>query len=63
MPLDNTKMLEFRQYRKSDKVPFITYADIQSLLVMSTMFTKSSIKDTENKHDVYKGKDCLKKKL
>ena len=56
-------MLEFRQYRKSDKVPFITYADIQSLLVMSTMFTKSSIKDTENKHDVYKGKDCLKKKL
>ena len=29
---------------------------------MSTMFTKSSIKDTENKHDVYKGKDCLKKK-
>ena len=30
---------------------------------MSTMFTKSSIKDTENKHDVYKGKDCLKKKI
>ena len=56
-------MLEFRQYRKSDKVPFITDADIQSLLVMSTMFTKSSIKDTENKHDVYKGKDCLKKKI
>ena len=28
MPLDNTKMLEFRQYRKSDKVPFITDADI-----------------------------------
>ena len=30
---------------------------------MSTMFTKSSIKDIENKHDVYKDKDCLKKKL
>ena len=30
---------------------------------MSTMFTKSSIKDKENKHDVYKGKDCLKKKI
>ena len=25
------------------------------------MFTKSSCKNIENKHDVYKGKDCVKK--
>ena len=32
MPSENTKMLEFNQYRKSGKVPFIIYADLESLI-------------------------------
>ena len=27
MPSEDTKMLEFNQYQKSDKVPFVIYAD------------------------------------
>ena len=27
-----TKMLEFNQYQKSDKVPFIIYADLEYLI-------------------------------
>ena len=30
MPFDDTKMLEFSQYEKSDKAPFIIYADLES---------------------------------
>ena len=29
MPSENTKILEFNQYQKSDKEPFITYADLE----------------------------------
>ena len=29
MPSDNTKVLEFNQYQKSDKTPFIIYADLE----------------------------------
>ena len=32
MSSEETKMLEFSQYRKSDKVPFIIYADLESLI-------------------------------
>ena len=32
MPSKNTKILEFNQYQKSDKVPFIIYADLECLL-------------------------------
>ena len=28
MPSDDTKILEFNQHQKSDKTPFITYADL-----------------------------------
>ena len=28
MPSENTKKLEFSQYQKSDKVPYIIYADL-----------------------------------
>ena len=84
MPSQNTKILEFSQYQKSDKAPFIIYANLECLIEnvggcnnnpenSSTtkvgeyipsgfpMFTISSIKSIENKHDVYSGKDCLKK--
>ena len=28
MPFENTKILEFNQYQKSHKAPFIIYADL-----------------------------------
>ena len=30
MPSEDTETLEFNQYRKSDKAPFIIYADLES---------------------------------
>ena len=32
MPSEKDKILEFNQYIKSDKMPFIIYADIESLI-------------------------------
>ena len=32
MPSEYTKILEFNQYQKSDKAPFIIYADIERIL-------------------------------
>ena len=69
---------------KSDKTPFIIYADLESygeeidgcedrpgksstakvsehIPIGFTMSTMSSFKDIENKHHVYRGKDCMKK--
>ena len=86
IPFEDTKILGFSQYHKSDKAPFTIYADLESLIgkidgyknnlekssatkvsehihsgfLMSTI---SSVKDKENKHDVYiyRGKDSMKK--
>ena len=32
-PSEDTRMLEFNQYQKSNKTPFIIYADLESLIV------------------------------
>ena len=32
MPSDNTNILEFNQYQKSDKAPFITSADLECII-------------------------------
>ena len=32
MPSEYTKKLEFNQYQKSDKPPFIIYADLECLI-------------------------------
>ena len=32
MPSEDTKILEFNQYKKSDKAPFITYADLECII-------------------------------
>ena len=32
MPSENDNILEFNQFMKSDKMPFIIYADIESLI-------------------------------
>ena len=84
MPSEDTKTLEFNQYQKSGKVPFIIYADLEctkekiegcknSTENSSTkkvsehipsgfsMSTISSFRSTGNKHDVYRGKDCMKR--
>ena len=84
MPFEDTKILEFNQYKKSDKAPFIIYADLECLVEKIdgcknnpensfrtkvsehipsgfSMSTISSFKSIENKYDVYRGKDCMKK--
>ena len=68
LPSDNTKILEFSQYQKSDKVPFIIYADLQCIIVngwcqnnpensSTTRLSKQTCSislsiSIENKHDV-----------
>ena len=32
MPSEDTKVLEFNQYLKSDETPFIIYADLQCII-------------------------------
>ena len=32
MPSEETKILEFNQYRTSDKIPFIIYADLKCFI-------------------------------
>ena len=84
MPSEETKILEFNQFQKSYKAPFIIYADLECLIekidgcknnpensstkkvsehIQSgfSMSTISSFRSIENKHDVYRGKDCMKK--
>ena len=84
MPSEHTKLLEFNQYQKSDKAPFIIYADLectiekidgcknnpenssttkvsQHIPSVFSMSTISSFRSIENKHDVYRGKDCMEK--
>ena len=84
MPSEDTKILEFNQYQKSNKAPFIIYTDIECIIenidgcknnpgsssatklsehIPSgfSMSTISSFKSIENKRDVYRGKDFMKK--
>ena len=32
MPFEDTKILEFNQYQKSDKAPFTIYADLEVII-------------------------------
>ena len=84
LPSKDNKTLEFNQYQKSDKLPFIIYVDLECLIEkidvcinnpenLSTtkvsehissgfpMSTLSSFKIKENKHDVHRSKNCMKK--
>ena len=81
---EGTKILEFNQNQKSDKAPFIIYADLECIIEKTdgyknnpesssttkvsenipsgfSMSTISSFKNRENMHDVYRGKNCIKK--
>ena len=84
MPSEDTKMLEFNQYQKSDKALFIIYDDLECLIEKIdgcknhpgncslskvsehipsgfSMSTISSFKSIENKYDVCRDKDCMKR--
>ena len=84
MRSEDTKILEFNQYQKSDKAPFIIQAVFECMIEKIggcknnpenssttkvskhipsgfSISTISSFRSTENKHDVYRGKDCMKK--
>ena len=84
MPSEDTEILEFNQYQKSDKAPLIIYADFECIIKKTdgcknnaensstakvsetipsgfSMSTISSFRSIENKHDVYRDKDCMKK--
>ena len=83
MPSAGTKILEFNQYQKSDKAPFVIYADPECIIEKIdrcknnpknssatrvsehipsgfSISTISSFRSIENKHDVDRGKDCMK---
>ena len=76
-------ILEFNQYMKSEKMPYIIYADIESLIKKKdgcannpgnssttkigehipcgySRSTEWAFDNIENKHNLYRGKDCMK---
>ena len=84
MPSEDYKILQFNQNKKSDKIPFTIYADLECIIEKIdgcknnpenssttkvsehipsgfSMSTISSFRSIENKHDVYRSKDCMKK--
>ena len=82
MSSEDTKILQFNQYQKSDKLSYIAYTYLQSLVAKMngckhnpekstirigeqipsgfSVSTTSSFKGIENKHDVSRGKGCMK---
>ena len=75
MPSEDTKT-EFNQYQKSDKAPVAIYVDLERIIektnecknnpknsstIKVSSSTISSLKSIANKHDVYRGKDFMKK--
>ena len=84
MPSECTKTLDFNQYQKSVKAPFIIYADLECIFEKTdgcknnpenpstakvrehvpsgcSMSTISFLRSIENKHNIYRGKYCMKK--
>ena len=84
MPSEDSKILEFNQFKKSGKTPFIIYTDLDCVIQKIdgcknnpensstskvsehipsglSMSTISSFRRIENKHDMYRGKDYMKK--
>ena len=62
MPFEDTKILEFNQYQKSDNPQNSSTTKVSKHIPSSfSMPTVSSFRSIENKHGVYRGKDCKKK--
>ena len=70
MPLEDTKMLEFNQYKKSGIIKKIdecknnlensSKAKVNKHIPSSfSMCTISSFSSIENAHDIYRDKDCM----
>ena len=68
-------ILEFNKYMKSDKIPYISYADMECLIrKISGCASNSESSSTKKKqvsiilvaiqcqHTLYRGKDCIKKR-
>ena len=83
MRFSKTKLLEFNQFQKSDKVPFIIYANLECIIEKIdgckknpenssttkvsehipsgfSMYTISLFRSIEDKHDIYRRKNCMK---
>ena len=76
MPSENTKILEFNQYQKLGKAPIekrggcknnpensSTTRVNEHIPLSFSISTISSFRSIENKHDVYRDKDFMKKVL
>ena len=70
MPSEDTIILEFNQNQKFDKAPFIIYADLECIIKKihrcknnpeNSFSTISLSRSIENKNNVYRGKDYMKK--
>ena len=84
MPSEDTKILKFIQYRKSNKASSIIYADLEYVIETidgcnnnpesssttkasknipsaCSMSTISSVRSIENRHDLCRGKNCIKR--
>ena len=51
MPSEKDNILEFNQYMKSDKMPYIIYADIESLIRKTDGCTNSPVNSSTTKID------------
>ena len=74
MSSEDAKILKLNQYQKSDKAPLAIYIYLECLIEKndgckinsgssSTIKVSEcipSFRNTENKHNVYRGKDCMK---
>ena len=58
MPTESNDILEFNQYMKSDKMPYIIDADIESLIKKQIGIW--GFDRIENKRNLYHGKDYMK---
>ena len=68
MPFEDTRILEFNQYQKPNKEPFIIKVDLGCITEKiderkndSEDSTISLFRSIENKHEVYRSKDSMKK--
>ena len=72
MPSEDIKISELIQYQKFDKAAFIIFADLECIIEkidgcknnheIPSSFSMPTIlpfRSIENKHNVYKGKDCM----
>ena len=54
MPAKNNNIIKYNHGEKSMKLPFVIYADLDSI------FTHCSFDESQNKLNYYRGKDCMK---